>query len=75
VVWAIYNWIDDLAGPYGAAMIVSGAIIGAIYWVLSASRSQVLSDDRVDRDVFPGAERPCAAWDAPTRGQSDCQMG
>ena len=38
MVWTIYNWIDDLAGPYGAAIVVSGAIIGAIYWVLSASR-------------------------------------
>ena len=38
MVWTIYNWIDDLAGPYGAAIIVSGAIIDAIYWVLSASR-------------------------------------
>jgi hypothetical protein len=38
MVWTIYDWIDDLAGPYGAAIIVSGAIIGAIYWVLSASR-------------------------------------
>jgi len=28
----IYNWIDDLAGPYGAANVVSGASIGAIYW-------------------------------------------
>jgi len=37
-VWMIYNWIDDLAGPYGAAIVVSGALIGAIYWVLSASR-------------------------------------
>jgi hypothetical protein len=37
-VWMIYSWIDDLAGPYGAANVVSGAIIGAIYWVLSASR-------------------------------------
>jgi hypothetical protein len=37
-VWAVYNWIDDLAGPYGAVMIVSGAIIGAIYLFLSASR-------------------------------------
>ena len=38
MVWMIYNWIDDLAGPYGAAIVVSGAIIGALYWVLSASR-------------------------------------
>ena len=30
--------IDDLAGPYGAAIILSGAIVGAIYWALSASR-------------------------------------
>jgi hypothetical protein len=37
-VWMFYNWIDDLAGPYGAAIVVSGAIIGAIYWVLSTSR-------------------------------------
>jgi hypothetical protein len=35
--WMIYNWIDDLAGPYAAAIAVSGAIIGAICWVLSAS--------------------------------------
>jgi hypothetical protein len=34
----IYNWIDDLAGPDGAAIGVSGAIIGAIYGMLSASR-------------------------------------
>ena len=38
MVWTVYNWIDDLAGPYGGAIVVSGAIIGAIYWVLSASR-------------------------------------
>jgi|SoiMethySBSTD1v2_1073268.scaffolds.fasta_scaffold2878063_2 hypothetical protein len=38
MVWTIYNRIDDLAGPYGAAIIVSGTIIGAIYWVLSGSR-------------------------------------
>ena len=31
-VLAVYNWFDVLAGPYGAVMIVSGAIIGAIYW-------------------------------------------
>ena len=38
MVWTFYNWIYDLAGPYGAAMIVSGALIGAIYWLLRASR-------------------------------------
>ena len=38
MVWTFYNWIDDLAGPYGAAIILSGAIVGAIYWALSASR-------------------------------------
>lgn len=38
MVWTVYNWIDDLAGPYGAAIVVSGAILGAIYRVLSALR-------------------------------------
>jgi len=38
MVWTIYNCIDDLAGPHGAAIVVNGAIIGASYWVLSGSR-------------------------------------
>jgi hypothetical protein len=28
MVWTIYNRIDDLAGPYGAAIIVSGRQCG-----------------------------------------------
>jgi hypothetical protein len=26
--WMIYNWIDDLAGPYGAAIVVSEPSLG-----------------------------------------------